>query len=64
MTTNADRFPTAQSRLTYTAGRLRNRAYELILPKTSYGIPQFVDHPELLEHLQQAFGDPDRVQNA
>jgi hypothetical protein len=64
MTANADRFPTAQSRLIYVAGRLKDDAYNLILPKTLYGVPQFVDYPQLLEYLEQAFGDPDRVQNA
>jgi hypothetical protein len=29
---NADRFPTAITRLTYVAGRLTGKAYELILP--------------------------------
>lgn len=64
MTANADRFPTATARLTYVAGRLTGKAYELVLPKTCYGIPQFVDYPALLEYLERAFGDPDRVQNA
>jgi hypothetical protein len=64
MTANADRFPTAQSRLIYVAGRLKDDAYNLILPKTLYGVPQFVDYQQLLEYLEQAFGDPDRVQNA
>lgn len=64
MTANADRFPAATARLTYVAGRLTGKAYELILPKTQYGIPQFIDYPALLEYLEAAFGDPDRVQNA
>jgi hypothetical protein len=64
MTTNADRFPQPRDRLTYVAGRLRGRAYELILPKTRFGVPQFTDYPELLSYLESAFGDPDRVQNA
>ena len=64
LSANSDRFPTATSRLTYVAGRLSGRAYELILPKTAYGIPQFVDYPEMLNYLENAFGDPDRVQNA
>lgn len=64
MTANADRFPTATTRLTYVAGRLSGKAYDLILPKTLYGVPQFVDYKELLDYLESAFGDPDRVQNA
>jgi hypothetical protein len=64
MTSNADRFLTPTSRLTYVAGRLTGRAYNLIIPRTTYGIPQFADYPELLAYLESAFGDPDRVQNA
>jgi hypothetical protein len=25
---------------------------------------QFVDYPDLLEYLEEAFGDPDRIQNS
>lgn len=64
MNANADRFPLATNRMTYVAGRLTGKAYSLILPKIRYGIPQFVDYPEMLEYLERAFGDPDRVQNA
>lgn len=64
MNANADRFPTATSRLTYVAGRLAGKAYELILPCTIFGVPQFDDYPKLLAYLEDAFGDPDRVQNA
>jgi hypothetical protein len=64
MKANADRFPTATARLTYVAGRLTGKAYELILPKTYYGVPDFPDYPEMLTYLEDAFGDPDRIQNA
>jgi hypothetical protein len=64
LTANADRFPSATARMTYVAGRLTGRAYDLMLPKTAYGIPQFVDYPDMLSYLEKAFGDPDRVQNA
>ena len=64
MNANADRFPLATSRMTYVAGRLTGKAYALMLPKIKYGIPQFVDYPEMLEYLERAFGDPDRTQNA
>ncbi|RMZ73732.1 Retrotransposable element [Pyrenophora seminiperda CCB06] len=43
---NADRFPLATNRMTYVAGRLTGRAYQLMLPKIRYGIPQFVDYPQ------------------
>lgn len=64
MTANADRFTTRTSRLTYVAGRLSGRAYNLILPRMVFGVPQFPDYHQLLEYLGTAFGDPDRVQNA
>jgi Domain of unknown function (DUF4939) len=64
MSSNADRFPSAASRLTYVAGRLTGKAYNLILPRTVLGVPQFADYPELLAYLENAFGDPDRIQNA
>jgi hypothetical protein len=64
MKANADRFPTVTSRLTYVAGRLTGRAYELILPKISDGLPQFPDYPDVLAYLEKAFGDPNRVANA
>jgi hypothetical protein len=35
-----------------------------MLPKIRYGIPQFVDYPQMLKYLEQAFGDLDRTQNA
>jgi hypothetical protein len=63
MTANADRFPLATNRITYVARHLTRNAYSLILPKIKYGIPQFVDYPQMLEYLEQAFGDPDRAQN-
>ena len=64
MNANADRFPLAINRMTYVAGRLTGSAYALMLPKIQYGIPQFVDYPLMLEYLEKAFGDPDRIQNA
>ena len=64
MIANADRFPTAPGRLTYVAGRLTGKAYQLMLPKIAYGLPQFPDYPDMLAYLESAFGDPDRAQNA
>ena len=46
------------------AGRLTGRAYELILPKISYGVPQFPDYTDILAYLEKAFRDPNRVTNA
>jgi hypothetical protein len=61
---NADRFPLAKQRMLYVAGRLTGKAYALMLPKIKYGIPQFIDYPQMLDYLEKAFGDPDRTQNA
>jgi hypothetical protein len=63
MKANVDRFLTATSYLTYVAGRLTRRAYELILLKITYGLPQFPDYPDILAYLEKAFGDPNRVAN-
>jgi hypothetical protein len=64
MTANADRFPTVIARLTYVAGRLTGKVYKLILPKTRFGVPEFLDYSEMLAYLENAFENPDRVQNA
>lgn len=64
MVSNADRFPSAVSRLNYVASRLSGKAYDLILPRIQYGIPQFLDYTNMLSYLEEAFGDPDRKQNA
>jgi hypothetical protein len=64
ITANADRFPTVIARLTYVAGRLIGKAYELILPKILFGVPKFLNYPKMLVYLENAFGDPNRVQNA
>jgi hypothetical protein len=64
LTANSDRFISANSRLAYVASRLSGSAYELILPKVKFGIYQFVDYPQMLEYLEKAFGDPDRIKNA
>jgi hypothetical protein len=64
MTTNANRFPIVIARLIYIAGRLIGKAYELILPKIRFGVPEFLDYPKMLAYLENAFEDSDRVQNA
>lgn len=64
LTINADRFTTPAARLGYVAGRLTGDAYKLVLASTRFGIPQFPDYPELLVHLEKAYGDPNRVRNA
>jgi hypothetical protein len=61
ITANADRFPTAIARLTYVAKRLTEKTYELILPKTRFGVPEFLDYFEMLAYLENSFKDLDRV---
>ena len=45
------------------ASRLSGRAYDLLVPKTQYGIPQFINYPALLSFLKDSFRDPDYVWN-
>jgi hypothetical protein len=47
--------------LIYVAGRLTGKAYELILPKIRFGVPEFLNYPKMLAYLENAFKDPDRV---
>lgn len=64
MTTNRDRFPTPQSRMSYVNSRLKGLAYAQILPYTRHGACQLDDYEKILNKLERAFGDPNRVQNA
>jgi hypothetical protein len=64
ITANANRFPTAIARLTYVAERLTGKIYELILPKTRFEVPEFLDYSKMLAYLENAFRNSDRVQNA
>jgi hypothetical protein len=64
MIANINRFPTAIARLIYVVRRLTGKAYELILPKTRFGVPKFLNYPEMLAYLENAFRNSDRVQNA
>jgi hypothetical protein len=52
------------ARLTYVAKRLTGKTYELILPKTCFGVSKFLNYSKMITYLENAFGNPDRVQNA
>jgi hypothetical protein len=64
ITANANQFPTATARLTYVAKHLTGKTYELILPKTRFEFPEFLDYSKMLAYLENAFENPDRVRNA
>ena len=64
MNVNRDRFPTPQSRMTYVNNRLKGAPYAQILPHIKRGICQLNDYEDILDTLERAFGDPNRVNNA
>lgn len=64
MNVNRDRYPTSQSRMTYVTNRLRGAPYAQILPHIKRGICQLKDYEDILDILDRAFGDPNRVNNA
>jgi hypothetical protein len=47
--------------LIYVAGRLTGKTYELILPKTRFEVPEFLNYPEMLAYLENASENLDRV---
>jgi hypothetical protein len=62
---NRDRYPTAESRLAYVSSRLSGPAYSQILPYINRdGTCRLPDYPELLNLLERAYGDPNRINNA
>ena len=64
MNINCDYFPTLQSRITYINNCLKGALYAQILPYIKKGICQLKDYKDILDILDQAFGDPNRVNNA
>jgi hypothetical protein len=64
MNVNRDRYPTPQSRMTYVTNRLRGPPYAQILPYIKEGICQLPDYKDILDLLDRAFGDQNRVNNA
>ncbi|VTO86832.1 unnamed protein product [Fusarium graminearum] len=61
---NHDRFPTALARMSYVTGRLSGRAYAQVLPHIKLGECQLPDYPDIIDLLERAFGDPNRINNA
>lgn len=64
MITNVDRFPTPQSRISYVTNRLKGKPYAQVLPYIKKGVCDLPDYADILDLLDRAFGDPNRVQNA
>jgi hypothetical protein len=64
MKVNRDRFPTPQSRMSYVSSRLGGNPYSQILPYIIEGVCQLPDYKAILEKLDHAYGDPNRVHNA
>ena len=50
--------------MAYVSNRLKGNAYAQILPYIRMGSCILDDYPDLLAKLEQAFGDPNRVNNA
>nr|CEG03375.1 unnamed protein product [Fusarium acuminatum CS5907] len=61
---NHDRFPTPFARMAYVTGRLTGRAYAQVLPHIRAGECQLPDYPDIIDLLERAFGDPNRINNA
>jgi hypothetical protein len=61
---NCDRFPTPHARMAYVTNRLSGTPYSQVLPYIKNGLCQLKDYPDILEILERAYGDPDRVNTA
>lgn len=64
LTTNRDRFPDPQSRMSYVTGRLAGTPYAQVLPYIVDGKCKLPDYEAVLSILENAYGDPNRVRNA
>jgi hypothetical protein len=64
LTINRDRFRTPEERMAYVTSRLTGLAYAQVAPRIRFGKHQFSDFEDILNLMEEAFGDPDRVQNA
>lgn len=64
LTVNRDRFRTPEERMAYVTSRLTGTAYAQVAPRIRFGKHQFTDFEDILKLMEEAFGDPDRVQNA
>ena len=64
MKANADRFPEPYSRIAYTLNRLSGKASCQVMPYTDDTYSRFPDYTDVLKLLEEAFGDPNRADNA
>ena len=64
MAVNRDRFPTPQARIAYVNGRLGPTPYALVIPHISKTKYRVGDYNEILEMMERAYGDPNRISNA
>jgi len=58
---NAASFPTLQHRLSYAVGRLEGVAFGLVLPFIENDSVNLESIEALVQVLEDAFGDPDRI---
>lgn len=64
MNVNYDHYPNPQSCMTYVTNCLRGAPYAQVLPYINKGICQLKDYEEILQILDQTFGDPNCRNNA
>ncbi|KXL51081.1 MAG: hypothetical protein FE78DRAFT_126726, partial [Acidomyces sp. 'richmondensis'] len=58
---NRDRFPTLLARMSYIISRLSSTPYAQILPYIKDGACCLPDYGDILDILERAYGDPNRV---
>lgn len=64
MLVNGDRFPTPLARMSYVTSRLSGTPYAQILPYIKDGACCLPDYGDILDILERAYGDPNRVNTA
>jgi hypothetical protein len=64
MLVNRDRFPTPLARMSYVTSRLSGTPYAQILPYIKDGACCLPDYGDILDILERAYGDPNRVNTA
>lgn len=64
MLLNRDRYPTAAARMGYVTGRLTGIPYKQVLPYITNGLCSLPDYDDILQLLENTYGDPNRIQNA
>jgi hypothetical protein len=64
MLVNRDRFPTPLARMSYVTSRLSGTPYAQVLPYIKDGACCLPDYGDILDILERAYGDPNRVNTA